>query len=88
MNTHWFTLRLSGQAAEDEAFADALYSDSRDVVIGCTNGVVSASFHREATSLREAILSGIESVHKADPSVRVIALELDEGGTIDEAFAA
>lgn len=88
MTTHWFTLRLDGPNADSDEFAEALYSDGRDCILATTDGVVRAAFHRDAVTLREAILSAISSIHKADLSVRVVALETEGGHTIDEAFAA
>lgn len=88
MTTHWFTLRLEGAAADTDGFSEALYDNGHDCVLASTDGAVRAAFHCDAATLREAILSAIDSVHRADPAVRVVGLELEEGRTIDEAFAA
>lgn len=87
MSTHWFTLRLEGPSAMSETFSEALYEDGHDCVWGASEGMVTVAYRREAPSLREAILSAIASVHRADRSVRIVGLDLDEG-TIDDAFAA
>jgi hypothetical protein len=87
MTTYWFTLRLDGEAADSEAFSVALYEDGHDCVLSTSAGVVTADFSRDADTLREAVLSAIKSVHQADRTVRVVALEV-EGRTIDEVLAA
>ena len=88
MNTHGFTLLVKGVPKDPEgfeAFCNALYPFAPD----STPGTAVVGFDREAPSLREAILSAIESVHRADAGVRVVGVEIDEEGrAIDEAFVA
>ncbi len=89
MKTYWFTLRLDGPAADTDDFSEALYDDGHDCVLTTSNRVVKAAFSRDADTLRDAVLSAISSVHRADSSVRVVGLEIDEEGqAIDDAIIA
>jgi hypothetical protein len=88
MKSHGFTLLVKGVPKDPdgfESFCNALYPHAPD----STPGTAVIGFVREAPTLRDAILSSIESVHRADASVRVVGIEIDEDGqTIDEAFVA
>ena len=79
---HEFTLILSGLDVLTPAAADALYQVFDDGTAGSCNGVVSIDFHRDAPSLREAIISAIADIQKAE--FRVARVETDNWKTIDE----
>jgi 2C-methyl-D-erythritol 2,4-cyclodiphosphate synthase len=66
MTLYEFTVILSDVDVLTAEAADALYTAFDDGTAGSCNGVVSIEFHREASSLREAILSAITDVEKAN----------------------
>jgi hypothetical protein len=80
-----FTLILDGEAADTDEFANEVYGDGHDCTLSTSVGVVKAGFDREAASLREAVTSAIRTIHRADPSVRVVGV-LTEDQPIDAAF--
>ena len=83
MTTFGFTLLIEGIPRSDDgfvAFANAVYEVAPDSTVSIDR----VGFDREANSLREGVASAIESVHKADPSVTVVGVELDDGRSLDE----
>ncbi len=83
MTTYGFTLHVEGMPESDQGlmdFANALFEHAPD----STPGAMTIGFDRESNSLREAIRSAIESVRRADPSVSVVGIVLDDGQLIDE----
>lgn len=82
MTTYGFMLHVEGvprDADGFEAFCNALYPHAPD----STPGTATIGFDRDAQSLREAIASAIESVHRADPSITVTGIVMDDGAAID-----
>ena len=73
-----FTLILEGDAADTDEFADKLYGDGHDCLLSTCEGVVRAGFDRDAVTFRDAVTSAIRSVHRADPSVRVVGVLTDD----------
>ena len=63
MKVHEFTLILTADPSEEEA--DRLYSIFDDGTIATISGVPQIHFHREASSLEEAIGSALEHVKVA-----------------------
>lgn len=77
-----FTLVLSGASELTAEIADALYdAGCDDALIGSRDGVVFADFAREASSLREAILSAVRDIEKAGIGLTVVRIEPDELAT-------
>ena len=76
MKIHTFTLVLSGVAEITPELADALYSATQgDIELDLRHGVAFLEFERTAPTLREAILSAIREVERADVGVRVLRVE-------------
>ncbi|HEX6987454.1 MAG TPA: hypothetical protein VF170_18895 [Planctomycetaceae bacterium] len=87
--TYSFRLRIGGVPYERfEPFADALFSPDVDCTASYRAGAAGVHFTWEADSLREAVRLAVAHVHRADPAARVLAIEADEGHSLDEAFAA
>ncbi len=68
MKEHEFTLILTADA--DDGQADKMYGAFNDGTISTIEGIPQISFHREATSLEEAIRSAIADVRSAGFDVR------------------
>jgi hypothetical protein len=86
MNIYSFSLIVEGVPETDEgfsAFTEALFPHAPD----STPSAGEISFDREATSLREAIASAIESVHQADPSIAIVGIVMEDGQPIDAVVA-
>lgn len=82
MTNYGFTLIVEGIPDSEEgflSFADAVYGIAPD----CTVSMGRIAFDRDADSLIEAIRSAVKSIHRADPSVIVTGVVLDEGQAID-----
>lgn len=87
MTTFGFTLQLEGPGAVRERFSalsEALFPYAPDCTPAFRSGTTYIGFDRDARSLREAVASAIESVHRADPSVTVVGVILDDGQPIDD----
>lgn len=80
MPMYEFTLHLSGDAAGTEEFAEAAYeAGCDDATFGVFSGQAEATFHRNAKTFADAVLSAIHDLAAADPSVEVERVEpLDE----------
>jgi hypothetical protein len=71
-----FDLILTGVAELDQEQEDALFeAGCDDATIGVQSGRVSLSFSRVAPSLREAILSAIRDVRKANIGAQVLRVD-------------
>jgi predicted DNA-binding transcriptional regulator AlpA len=80
-----FTLILSGVSGLPDEVVDALYeAGCDDALVGTRDGVVFLDFDREADSLREAVLSAIADVERANIGARVVRVEPDEFVTMAE----
>ena len=76
---HEFTLVLEGVDVLDTGNLDAWFeAGCDDATFGEVDGVGYADFSRTADSAPKAILSAIEQVESAVPSVRVIRVEPDD----------
>lgn len=76
METHSFTLILSGPTPLEPERLDALFeAGCGDALFGEQDGNYFADFHREATSFGEAVGSAIRAVEKAVPELKVIRVE-------------
>jgi hypothetical protein len=75
MKEHEFTLVLTADPNEDEA--EKLYARINDGTISTIAGLPQIHFHREATSLEEAIRSAIGDVRAAGFNVTRVEMEPD-----------
>jgi hypothetical protein len=83
MNTHTFTLVLSGVAELTPELADALYAATQgDIELNLRDGVAFAEFERTAATLREAITTAIREVEQAAVGVRVVRVESEAANVI------
>lgn len=83
MSGYRFRLVLSGVSDLTAELANALYeATGGDIELNMRNGVACLEFDREATSLREAVVSAIGEVEGAGAGVRVIRVESDDANTI------
>ena len=78
MNKYDFTLILTGPLELTEEIADALFeAGCDDGTPGTCNEVFSIDFHREASSLEEAIRSAIGNVRTAGYDVARVEIEAE-----------
>jgi hypothetical protein len=78
MNKYDFTLILTESLELTDDLADALFAAGcDDGTPGTCNGVFSIDFHREATSLEEAIRSAIGDVRTAGYEVARVEIEAE-----------
>ncbi len=78
MNKYDFTLILAASLELTDDIADALFeAGCDDGTPGTCHGVFSIVFHREATSLEEAIRSAIEDVRTAGYKVARVEMEAE-----------
>jgi hypothetical protein len=78
MTKYEFTLILSGPLELTEEIADELFeAGCDDGTPGTCEGVFSIDFHREASSLEEAIRSAIANVKSAGYEVKRIEMEAE-----------
>ena len=78
MNKYDFTLILTEPLELTEDIADALFeAGCDDGSPGTCDGVFSIDFHRESTSLEEAICSAIENIKTAGYRVDRVEIEAD-----------
>jgi hypothetical protein len=83
MNTHTFTLILSGIAELTPELADSLYEATQgDIELNLRDGVAFVEFEREAATLREAITTAIREVEQATVGVRVVRVESEAANVI------
>jgi hypothetical protein len=75
MKEHEFTLVLTSDP--DEAAADKLYSVIDDGTISTIAGTPQIHFHREATSLEDAIRSAVANVRSAGFDVERVEMQPD-----------
>jgi hypothetical protein len=73
MKEHDFTLILTADPNEDEA--DSLYGIFNDGTLSTIAGLPQIHFHREASSLEEAIRSAIADVRSAGFDVERVEME-------------
>lgn len=73
MNSHRFTLILSGVAEITPELSDALYeATGGDIEFNMCGGVAYLEFDRESPSLHDAVTSAISQVEEAHAGVRVV----------------
>ena len=78
MHKYDFTLILTESLELTDDLADALFAAGCDNgTPGTCNGVFSIDFHREATSLEEAMRSAIEDVRAAGYEVARVEIEAE-----------
>ena len=83
MNTHTFTLILSGIAEITPELADALYEATHgDIELNMRDGVAFVEFERKAATLRDAITTAIREVEQAGVGVRVVRVESEAANVI------
>jgi hypothetical protein len=83
MNTHVFTLILSGVTELTPELADALYAATQgDIELSLRDGVAFVEFERTAATLREAITTAIREVERATVGVRVVRVESEAANVI------
>jgi hypothetical protein len=81
MQTHEFTLILAGITEVTDEAADALFeAGCDDGSFASRDGVAFVMFHRDATTLRNAIDSAIADVKKA--GFGVLRVETDDANTV------
>jgi len=73
MKVHEFTLVLTAEPNEDEA--DKMYAIINDGTLSTVAGVPQIHFHRQASSLEEAIRSAIADVRDAGFDVDRVEME-------------
>jgi len=80
---HRFTIILDGLPEMTVEASNRLYeSGCDDSTPGSRQGVSHVDFHREASSLKEAILSAIADVHKA--GFKVSHVETEDSETVSQ----
>ena len=83
VDTHHFTLILSGVSEITPDLADTLYeATAGDIEFNMRDGVAFLQFERQAPALRDAITSAIDQVQGADVGVRVVRVESDAANVI------
>ena len=83
MNSHQFTLILSGVSEITPELANALYAATGgDIEFNLRDGVAFLEFDRESSSLRDAVTSAIAQVEGAGVGVRVVRVESEPANTI------
>ena len=86
MITFGFTLQLDRASVDEvwfDQFTETVFPHAPDCTPFCRDGVAYLGFDREAKSLREAVLSAVEIVRRADRSVTVVGVALDDGQSLD-----
>jgi hypothetical protein len=73
MKEHEFTLVLTSDPGEEES--DRLYATFNDGTISTIAGVPQVRFHREASSLEDAIRSALADLHSAGFSAKRVEIE-------------
>jgi hypothetical protein len=73
MKEHEFTLILSSDPSDKEA--DKLYGIFNDGTISTVAGIPQIHFHRESSSLEEAIRSAIADVRRSGVDVQRVEME-------------
>ena len=81
MKIHECTLILTSELDEEEA--DRLYSILDDRILTTVDGVPQIRFHREASSLKEAIGSALVNVREA--GFDVVRVEIEPNAVAQEA---
>ena len=74
MNTFDFTITID-QLVEDLDAIDAFYGRCNDVSMFNSGGVTKITFHRDATSLDDAIRTAVSDVQSAGYKVKQIEVE-------------
>ncbi len=83
MNTHTFTLILSGIAELTPELADALYEATQgDIELNLRDGVAFAEVERTAATLHKAITTAIRQIEEAGVGVRVVRVESEAANVI------
>jgi hypothetical protein len=81
---HDFTLILDGIPDLSREVVDALFeAGCDDGTLSSSAGVVSMDFTRSAPSMKEAIISAIRDVRKANIGARVVRVEGSEGASTE-----
>lgn len=79
MGTYTFTLTLKGPDVLEEPTLEALYqSGCNDASFGEQDGRQFAAFDREADTFMEAVLSAIQDIESAVPTLKVVRVEPEE----------
>ena len=73
MKEHEFTLILSSDPSDQEA--DTLYGIFNDGTVSTVAGIPQIHFHRESSSLEEAIRSAIADVRRSGVDVQRVEME-------------
>jgi len=73
MKEHEFTLILDSEPSDKHA--DKLYGIFNDATISTVTGIAQIHFHRESTSLEEAIRSAIADVRSGGFEVQRVEIE-------------
>jgi hypothetical protein len=83
MKKQRFTLVLAGVSELTPELANALYEATNgDIECNMRDGVTFLEFERAASSLREAVISAIRDVEKANLGVRVVRVESEAANVI------
>jgi transcriptional regulator with XRE-family HTH domain len=87
MKSYEFTLVLHGAAEPTRALEDALFqSGCDDATLSRRHGVLQLEFARDAESLKDAILSAIADVRRAEAGV--VVAQVDESHLVTQAEIA
>jgi len=80
---HEFTLIIEGVDVTTEA-ANALYeAGCDDALFGHQHGTTTLDFCRDAPTIKDAIISAIRDVKRANIGARVLRVEPDPGTTLE-----
>ncbi len=74
-DTHHFVLVLSGVSEPDGELEDALFEAGCDGTLGFRDEVAYLELDRQAPSMEAAIVSAVRDVERADPRLKVVAVE-------------
>jgi hypothetical protein len=81
---HEFTLVLDGIPGLTSEIFDALFeAGCDDATMSSRDGVVSLAFGRAAPTMKDAVISAIQDVQKANVGARVVRVEGSEGASTE-----
>lgn len=85
MKTYWFTLHLTKITMHIDSIEDALFeAGCDDALLGFEDNTPFLDFHREASSLDEAVSSAMENVRSAGIGAEVIRITSDDDTNTDD----
>ncbi len=89
MNTHEFTLTLSGVAELTTEVEDGLFeAGCDDALLAVQSGRVTLDFARDGASLEDAVLSAVHDVRRAGVGADVVRVDGPDGAAVRAVNAA